>query len=63
MKFLSLDEDDAKFEYDNTIASFTKDGTIPAELQERMVQDQIEALKPDTKPKAQDLFVLRFLSS
>ncbi len=62
MKFLNLSEDDAKFVYDTTIKSFTKDGTIPPEMQERMVQDQIEALKPETKPRAEDLFVLKFVN-
>lgn len=63
MKFLALNEEDAKFVYDNTVKSFTQDGTVPPDVQEKMVLDQIEALKPETKPRAEDLFVLKFVNA
>ena len=47
--------------YDNAVQHFTADGRVSAELQERMVQDQVEAVKPEREPRPQELFDLRFV--
>jgi len=60
-EFMNLSEEEAGLAYDNAVQHYTADGRVSAELQERMVQDQVEAVKPEREPRAQDLFVLRFL--
>jgi hypothetical protein len=60
-EFMNLSAEEAGLAYDNAVQHFTADGRISVELQEQMVQDQVEAVKPEREPRAQDLFVLRFL--
>lgn len=59
--YLSLSVAEAGQSYDNTVRYFTADGRVSAELQQRMVRDQIEAVKPEREPVAEDLFALQFL--
>jgi len=60
-EYMSLSQDEAALAYDNAVQHYTADGRVSVELQERMVRDQIEAVKPEREPRAQDLFVLRFV--
>jgi NitT/TauT family transport system substrate-binding protein len=60
-EYMALTEDEAALAYDNTVQHYTADGRVSVELQERMVQDQVEAVKPEREPRAQDLFDLRFV--
>jgi hypothetical protein len=60
-EFMNLSAEEAGLAYDHADQHFTADGRISVELQEQMVQDQVEAVKPEREPRAQDLFVLRFL--
>jgi NitT/TauT family transport system substrate-binding protein len=60
-EYMSLSQDEAALAYDNAVQHYTADGRVSVELQERMVRDQIEAVKPEREPVAQDLFVLRFV--
>jgi ABC-type nitrate/sulfonate/bicarbonate transport system substrate-binding protein len=59
--YMELSEEEAALAYDNAVPHFTADGHVSVELQEQMVRDQIEAVKPEREPRAQDLFVLRFI--
>src|SRR4051812_4750278 len=60
-EFMNLSEAEAGLAYDNAVQHFTADGRVSVELQERMEQDQIEAVKPERGRRAQALFELRFL--
>jgi hypothetical protein len=60
-EYMALTEEEAALAYDNAVQHYTADGRISVELQERMVRDQVEAVKPEREPVAQELFVLRFV--
>ena len=60
-EYMNLSVEETGLAYDNAVPHFTADGRVSAELQERIVQDQIEAVKPEREPRPQDLFHLRFV--
>jgi hypothetical protein len=58
---MNMSEAEAKSAYDLTVKAFTPDGNLSMDLQQKMVADQIEALKPEKTPKAADMFDFQFL--
>jgi NitT/TauT family transport system substrate-binding protein len=58
--YLNLSAEDAYQIYDTFVPHFIKDGRISREVQEQIIRDQVEVLKPERQPPADEVFDLQF---